>query len=452
LNFFTPAARYAGADPRREFIDMVNAIHDAGLEVILDVVYNHTAEGDHRGPTLSFRGFDNAAYYRLTQDRQHYINDTGCGNTINADSAVVQDLVIDSLRYWAGELGVDGFRFDLAPILGRRAQGFSAQHPLLQRIETDALLKAQKLIAEPWDAGPGGYQLGAFNAPWAELNDRYRDTVRRWWRGDVEVAGEFARRLHGSSDLFESGGRPPHASVNFLSNHDGFTLADTVSYERRHNEANGEQNRDGHSHNYSANYGVEGATDDAGVNALRRRQQVNLLATLLLSQGTPLLLAGDEFGNSQNGNNNAYAQDNETAWLDWGLLESPASLFGKVQQLLALRRAEPLLQMDRFLHGSAELRPGWPDIQWLAPSGQPMSDADWSGADALVLLLAADVSGPRAFALLLNNSDTAREYELGSYAEAADFSLRFASGAAEQQGSGWKLAARSLACLQGSFR
>lgn len=449
LNFFTPAARYADSDPRGEFIDMVNTIHDAGLEVILDVVYNHTAEGDHRGPTLSFRGFDNAAYYRLTHDKQHYINDTGCGNTINADSSVVQDLVVDSLRYWAGDLGVDGFRFDLAPILGRRAQGFDPHHPLLQRIQDDALLKERKLIAEPWDAGPGGYQLGAFKAPWAELNDRYRDTVRRWWRGDTEVAGEFARRLHGSSDLIELSGRAPHASVNFISNHDGFTLADTVSFVERHNEANGEQNRDGHGHNFSANYGVEGVTDDAEINTLRRRQRVNMLATLLLSQGMPMLLAGDEFGHSQGGNNNAYAQDNETAWLDWGRLESQESVLGEVRELLLLRRDEPLLQMDRFLHGGEEVQPGWPDIQWLAPSGQAMTEPDWPIARALTLLLAANVDGPRAFALLLNNSDAPLDFSLGEFSNKADFTQRFASGAVEETTVGWTISAHCLVCLQG---
>ncbi|MGB5739348.1 MAG: glycogen debranching protein GlgX [Woeseia sp.] len=451
LNFFTPASRYAGADPRAEFIEMVNAIHDAGLEVILDVVYNHTAEGDHRGPTLSFRGFDNAAYYRLTHDKQHYINDTGCGNTINADSSVVQDLVVDSLRYWAGDLGADGFRFDLAPILGRRALGFDSNHPLLQRIQNDPLLKERKLIAEPWDAGPGGYQLGAFAAPWAELNDRYRDTVRRWWRGDAEVAPEFARRLHGSSDLFEHSGRPPHASVNFISNHDGFTLADTVSFVERHNEANGEQNRDGHGHNFSANYGVEGPTDDAAIATLRRRQRVNMLATLLLSQGMPLLLAGDEFGNTQGGNNNAYAQDNETAWLDWGLVDTPDSLLQEVRELLLLRRDEPLLQLDRYLHGGDELRPGWQDIEWLTPSGQAMADHDWPTAKALTLLLAAKVDGPRAFALLLNNSDAPLDFSLGAFSVGAEFTQRFASGTVAETNGSWTLSAHCLLCLQGRF-
>ncbi len=449
LNFFTPAARYGDGDPRGEFIDMVNTIHDAGLEVLLDVVYNHTAEGDHRGPTLSFRGFDNAAYYRLTYDKQHYINDTGCGNTLNADSSVVQDLVVDSLKYWAGDLGVDGFRFDLAPILGRRAQGFDSNHPLLQRIQSDPLLQARKLIAEPWDAGPGGYQLGAFAAPWAELNDRYRDTVRRWWRGDAHVAGEFAKRLHGSSDLFEHSGRAPHTSVNFISNHDGFTLADTVSYVERHNEANGEQNRDGHGHNFSANYGIEGRTDDPAINDLRRRQRVNMLATLLLSQGTPMLLAGDEFGHSQGGNNNAYAQDNETAWLDWSRVDGEESLLGEVRALLALRRDEPLLQMDRYLHGAEDIQPGWPDIQWLAPTGQSMADHDWPAAPALTLLLAANVDGPRILALLLNNSDAPMSFSLGTFGDQATYTQRFASGPVEQRGAHWTLSAHTLLCLQG---
>ncbi len=452
LNFFTPAARYAGADPRRDFIDMVNAIHDAGLEVILDVVFNHTAEGDHRGPTLCYRGLDNAAYYSLTLDRQHYINDTGCGNTMNADSVVVQDLVLDSLRYWAGDLGVDGFRFDLAPILGRHPHGFDPQHPLLRRIENDPLLQQKKLIAEPWDPGPGGYQLGAFNPPWAELNDQYRDSLRRWWRGETGYTGELARRMHGSSDLFEHNQRPPSASVNFISNHDGFTLQDTVSYEHRHNEANGEQNRDGHAHNYSANYGIEGPTDDEAINMLRKRQRLNMLATLLLSQGTPMLLAGDEFGNSQAGNNNAYAQDNEVAWLDWSLVDGPASLVDEVRELLAFRKSEPLLQVSSYLHGSDELRPGWPDILWLTPEGHTMTDDVWPFAHAFTLMLGADFGQPRALALMLNNSEENREFRLADYTDGVRWKQAFATVAPETTGSAsWTLAPRSLLCLSAEF-
>ncbi|MDA0705372.1 MAG: glycogen debranching protein GlgX [Proteobacteria bacterium] len=318
IAFFAPQPAYANSDPVAEFRDMVHAIHDAGLEVILDVVYNHTAEGDHIGPSLSFRGLDNLAYYSVEPGAPGtYINDTGCGNTMNADHLQVQQLVVDSLRYWHRTMGVDGFRFDLAPVLGRHNHGFSSSHPLLERIGSDSELGNAKLIAEPWDPGPGGYRLGQFPPRWAEWNDRYRDAARAFWRGDAGIAGEFAQRMHGSADLFDRNGRAPQSSVNLVTSHDGFTLADVASYTERHNAANGENNRDGHTHNLSCNFGVEGVTDDATILARRRRHRMNLIATLLLSQGTPLLLAGDEFGNSQHGNNNAYAQDNATGWLDW---------------------------------------------------------------------------------------------------------------------------------------
>ncbi len=454
INFFTPAARYAGGDARAEFVDMVNTLHDAGIEVILDVVYNHTAEGDQRGPSLSFRGLDNAAYYRLASNRLHYINDTGCGNTIDADSPVVQQIVMDSLRYWAGDLGVDGFRFDLAPVLGRRASGFDPAHPLLERMRKDPLLTERKFVAEPWDPGPGGYQVGNFGPPWGELNDRYRDNLRRWWRGETRITGDFARRLHGSADLFEHSGRGPSASVNFVANHDGFTLLDTVSYEHRHNEANGEHNRDGHAHNYSANYGVEGETDGAALNALRRQQRLNMVATLLLSQGTPLLLAGDEFGQTQGGNNNAYAQDNETTWLDWSRLARPVSIFEEVAELIALRRSEPLLHVEEYLHGIDELRPGWPDIVWLSPGGLPMHEDDWRDAHAFMLLIGADLDGPRALALMFNGGDDVREFLLADYRRGVEWSLLYAtSETAPGHGHplAWRVPARSLLCLKATF-
>ena len=320
LAFFAPMPRFAMNDPCAEFREMVDAIHDAGLEVILDIAFNHTAESDQFGPTLSFRGLDNEAYYRLEpKDPGTYINDTGTGNTLNTDHPRAQALVLDSLRHWVGEMGVDGFRFDLASILGRHADGFSSEHPLLHTISEDSQLRHVKLIAEPWDPGPGGYQLGQFPDRWAEWNDKFRDTARRFWRGDPGMNGEFARRLHGSADVF--GDRGPFASVNFITAHDGFTLADVVSYEQRHNEANGENNRDGHAHNFSCNHGVEGPTDDDAIRLARRRHRLNLLATLFFSQGTPMLLAGDEFGHTQQGNNNAYAQDNEIGWLDWTILD-----------------------------------------------------------------------------------------------------------------------------------
>jgi isoamylase len=448
LNFFTPAARYAGADPRNEFIGMVNAIHDAGLEVVLDVVYNHTAEGDHLGPNLCFRGLDNAAYYRLAPDSPlYYINDTGCGNTLNADSPVVQDLVVDSLRYWANDLGVDGFRFDLAPVLGRRAGGFDTEHPLLRRISRDPALQRCKLIAEPWDPGPGGYQLGQFPDNWAEWNDRYRDVLRRWWRGDGKQAGELARRLHGSADLFEYNGRGPAASLNFISSHDGFTLLDTVSYARRHNEANGENNRDGHSHNYSANYGVEGPSNDEAVNRLRRQQRLNMLATLLLTPGTPMLLAGDEIGNSQGGNNNAYAQDNPTGWLDWTDATGPNSLLDDVRTLIGLRRDSSVLQRAPFRHG--EHGPdGWADIAWLQPSGRQLGEAEWHDCSALTLLLTDETPEFTSQALLLNSTDADIEFSLP--ADGIHWTVLYASAAAMPTAANcWRLPAHSLACVRG---
>jgi isoamylase len=387
IQFFTPDSRFAGDDPTAEFREMVNAIHDAGMEVILDVVYNHTGEGNEHGPTLSFRGIDSQAYYsQEANDPGRYINDTGCGNTLNADHPRVQNLVLDSLVYWHREMGVDGFRFDLATILGRSDQGFSRKHPLLTRVGIEPELYRAKLIAEPWDIGPGGYQLGKFPLEWAEWNDRYRDTVRRFWRGDAAQSSEFAQRIHGSADLFEKGGRDPFASINFVSSHDGFTLLDAVSYENRNNEANLENNRDGHAHNFSCNYGAEGETVEAAINSVRRRQRLNMLATLLFSQGTPMLLAGDEFGNSQGGNNNAYAQDNETGWLDWSGLEKDPGFVDKVRELVQLRRQLPLLRQARYVHGRMPTDQGWCDIAWLHPDGRPMAENDWALSQQVSLL------------------------------------------------------------------
>ncbi len=394
ISFFAPSSRYAQADAATEFRDMVRAIHDAGIEVVLDVVYNHTGEGGADGPTLSFRGIDNLAYYR-TEPGDHgvYVNNTGTGNTVNVDHPNVQQLIMDSLRYWHREMGVDGFRFDLATILGRTPHGYSPVHPLLEAISHDGALHDAVLVAEPWDPGPGGYQLGGFPPRWSEWNDRYRDDVRRFWRGDVGSAGDFAKRLHGSADLFERNARPPFASVNFVASHDGFTLADVVSYEHRHNEANREGNKDGHAHNCSCNYGVEGPTDDAHIGALRRRQRLNMLASLLVSQGTPLLLAGDEFGHSQFGNNNAYAQDNETGWLDWSLLDDDPDFARMVRNLIHLRRQEPLLRAPRFLHEEAE-------VAWLSPDCERLSEDYWQEGRAFILSLAAG-----RLAVLFNGSD-----------------------------------------------
>jgi len=412
LAFFVPEPRYAGDKPVAEFREMVDTIHDAGLEVILDIAFNHTAESDTLGPTLSFRGIDNLSWYRTEPGMPGvYVNDTHCGNTLNAEHARAQDLVVDALRYWSGELGVDGFRFDLAPILGRTAAGFRPNHPLLHRISHDRALQGLKLIAEPWDPGPGGYQLGQFPRGWAEWNDRFRDTARRYWQGQKRQPelrmDELARRLHGSADLFEANGRAPWASINYICSHDGFTLADLVSYRQRHNSANGEHNRDGHAHNLSCNHGVEGHTDDPAIIAARRQHRLNLLLITLLAQGTPMLLAGDEFGHSQAGNNNAYAQDNETGWLDWARREQDADFTDQVRALVALRRNWSLFRQPAFVHGSLAFDCNTAGIGWFHPDGSSLVEADWSHATALMMVMS--VAGQSA-ALLLNSSQHAFEF------------------------------------------
>jgi len=453
IQFFTPDARFAVADAAGEFREMVDALHDAGMEVILDVVYNHTGEGGSRGPTLAFRGLDNLAYYRTdVKDPSLYVNDSGCGNTINADHPRVQTLVRDSLRYWHREMGVDGFRFDLATVLGRGERAFSKRHPLLQMIGSYPELDGAKLVAEPWDPGPGGYQLGGFPTEWAEWNDRYRDAVRRFWRGDAGQGSEFARRIHGSADLFERSGRNPSASINFVTSHDGFTLRDLVSYRRRHNLGNGEHNRDGHAHNFSANYGAEGDTDKPDILALRRRQRLNLLATLMFSQGTPMLLAGDEAGNGQRGNNNAYAQDNETGWIDWNGLQDDPAFTLKVRELVHLRKRLPLLHLARFIHGRMPTERGWCDIDWLHPDGRPMGEGDWNGEQRLTLLFSChssqDSDGPaqEATAVLFNASEHEARFRL-PLAMGFPWKPRFCSCEALPEsggGDGWALPARSL--------
>lgn len=389
LGFFAPDRRLLGGGHLAEFKEMVNAIHDMNIEVILDVVFNHTAEGGKLGPTFSFRGIDNRSYYRLAaDDAGEYVNDTGCGNTVDTEQPVVRRLIRDCLAYWVGEMGVDGFRFDLASILGRTYTGFDRDHPFFAALREEPLLADVKLIAEPWDIGPGGYRLGGFPADWAEWNDRFRDASRRFWRADPGVAPELARRVHGSADLFEASGRQPHASINFVTSHDGFTLADCVSYLHRHNEANGEANRDGHVENHSLNYGIEGPTDDPETRARRRRHRLNLLTTLLFSQGTPMLLAGDEFGNSQNGNNNAYCQDNATGWLDWSGLEQDPEFTDTVRGLIRLRRELPLLRQTEYRHGQSD-ETGLADIAWFDPTGAAMTEDAWNAAQSLGLMLAA---------------------------------------------------------------
>ncbi|MEJ2176373.1 MAG: glycogen debranching protein GlgX [Gammaproteobacteria bacterium] len=455
INFFTPAHRYAVSDPCEEFRNMVNAIHDAGMEVLLDVAYNHTGESDAFGPTISFRGIDNQCYYRtLPEKPAEYINDTGCGNTVNTDHARVRALILDSLRFWASEMGVDGFRFDLATTIGRDVNGFNSQHPLLQAIEDDALLSKLKFIAEPWDIGPDGYQLGNFSSQWAEWNDKYRDSVRRYWRGDRGETAEFAKRLHGSSDIFEGGGKRPWTSVNLLTAHDGFTLSDVVSYETKHNQANGENNRDGHSHNFSSNCGVEGATEDPTINLIRRRRRLNMLASLLMSQGTPMLLAGDEFGNSQQGNNNAYAQDNETGWLDWTGLSVDQDFKALVIRLIWLRKSIPLLRQDGYLHGQVTNYRGWRNIDWIRPDGDAMQPQDWDDCRAISVLLThqspASTHDVWAVAILFNGSEESQEFLLPGHEDHLFWQLGFTSASdavQDEYGSRIRISADSIALM-----
>ena len=382
IGFFAADPRFfaRGAGAIAEFKEMIDRYHDAGLEVMLDVVYNHTAEGNERGPTLSFRGIDNASYYRLMPDRQrYYINDTGTGNTLNLSHPRVLQMVTDSLRYWVVEMNVDGFRFDLATILGREPYGFDEGGGFLHSCRQDPVLSSVKLIAEPWDCGPGGYQVGGFPPGWAEWNDRFRDTVRAFWKGDDGMAPELASRITGSGDKFNRRGRRPWASLNFVAAHDGFTLNDLVSYNEKHNEANGEDNRDGHDDNKSWNCGAEGPTDDAQIRDLRERQKRNLLATLLFSQGTPMIVAGDEFGRTQRGNNNAYCQDNEISWVDWaGIDDDGRALRDFTIKLTTLRHTLPVLRRNRFLTGQFDERQQLSEVRWMSPAGTELTQEHWS--------------------------------------------------------------------------
>jgi glycogen operon protein len=401
IGFFAPAPRYLSRPGAvEEFKLMVRRLHEAGIEVILDVVYNHTAEGNEMGPTLSFRGIDNASYYLLGDDPRHYFDTTGCGNTLNIRRTQVLQMVMDSLRYWVEECHVDGFRFDLATTLGREREVFDRHAVFLEATRQDPVLGRVKLIAEPWDTGPDGYRLGAFPPSWAEWNDRYRDTARAFWKGDAGMARQLAGGMLGSSDLFERRGARPWSSINFITAHDGFTLIDLVSYNDKHNEANGEDNRDGHSHNLSWNCGVEGPSDDPEVQALRDRQRRNLMTTLMISQGTPMILMGDERGRSQHGNNNAYCQDEYYNWLDWDPHGPGDPEFERfVTQLLAIRKSRLLLQSNTFLHHDAR-RPGDGTARWLDRAGGEMAPGIWEdeATRSLGLLLARP--GEQLLALL----------------------------------------------------
>ena len=375
IGFFAPEPRYLSHGRIAEFRQMVDRFHGAGIEVILDVVYNHTGEGNELGPTLCFRGLDNASYYRLHSDPRFYINDTGTGNTINIDHPMVLRLVMDSLRYWVEVMGVDGFRFDLCSVLGRTPSGFDPGASFFDAVRQDPVLARVKLIAEPWDIGPGGYQLGAYPAPFLEWNDKFRDGARRFWRGDLGRAPDLADRITGSARQFDHSGRAATTSVNFITAHDGFALADVVSYSKKWNTANAEGNRDGHSENFSDNMGAEGPSDDPAIRMRREKRRRNLMATLMLSQGTPMILAGDEMGHSQGGNNNAYNQDNAVTWIDWQAIDRPFLDF--TRKLVAFRKAHPILRQRLFLHSRERIIDGVEDLFWRRADGTAMGSQDW---------------------------------------------------------------------------
>jgi len=399
IGFFAPHAEYSSSgqtgEQVSEFKSMVRNLHAAGLEVILDVVYNHTAEGNHLGPTLCFRGVDNVASYRLlSENPRFYLDYTGTGNTVDTLHPRTLQLIMDSLRYWVLEMHVDGFRFDLATALARDGTGVNKFHAFFKIIRQDPVLSQVKLIAEPWDVGDGGYQVGNFPVPWSEWNGKYRDAVRSFWRGDEGRLGEIAYRLTGSPDLYQHDGRCPYASVNFVTAHDGFTLNDLVSYDEKHNEANGDGNRDGDDNNQSWNCGVEGPTDDPKINMLRRRQRRNFLTTLLLSQGVPMLLGGDEFARSQNGNNNAYCQDNEISWINWQRDEKQNQLLEFTKKLIHLRKDHPVFRRPKFFQGRRIRGSEIKDVMWFNPGGNEMSDEEWSSpfVRCLGMLLSGDTA------------------------------------------------------------
>ncbi|HEV2621697.1 MAG TPA: glycogen debranching protein GlgX [Frateuria sp.] len=422
IAFFAVQRRYLSSNHRDEFRELVRAAHGKGLEILLDVVYNHTAEGSELGPTLSLRGIDNVSYYRLAENPRYYINDTGTGNTLNVSSPRVIQLVMDSLRYWVTEMHVDGFRFDLATILGREPTGFEQRGGILDAVTQDPTLASVKMIAEPWDCGPGGYQVGHFPPGWAEWNDRFRDDVRAFWKGDEGKLADFAKRLTGSAELFDKRGRRPWASVNFITAHDGFTLNDLVSYNGKHNQANGEDNRDGSDNNHSWNCGAEGETDDPGVQDLREQQMRNLLATLFLSKGTPMMLAGDERAQTQHGNNNTYGQDSEIAWIDWQRDPTEGRLAEFVRELTTLRRRFPLLRRNRFLNGRFDESTGIRDIVWLAPDGSEANSAQWTDPGARSIAALVDGRAQRT-GVSRPGEDATMLLVINGWSEGVEFSL-----------------------------
>ncbi len=461
LGFFAPEGRYAATgDAVVEFKTMVKRMHEAGIEVILDVVYNHTVEGNHLGPTLSFRGIDNASYYKLVPgDERHYMDYTGTGNSLNLHNPRVMQMVMDSLRYWVEEMHVDGFRFDLATTLLREEHHFDPAGGFARAVRQDPVLQHVKLIAEPWDVGEGGYRVGGFPAPFSEWNGKYRDDVRAYWKGEGGLVGELASRIAGSSDLYGSGGRAaPRASVNFVTAHDGFTLKDLVSYNEKHNLANGEENRDGESNNDSWNCGVEGPTDDPEILALRARQRRNILATLLLSQGVPMILAGDEVGRTQGGNNNAYCQDNEISWPDWNLSPEDQNFLLFVRRIIGLRKQHPALRLGKFFKGRGVA--GRPEVTWLTPEGLEMTEEEWNTGFARSLGLrifggALAGAGDDDLLILFNAHRGPVPFTLPEEAEDlrwnADFDTSHEEGlepdGVYKPGDEYPLAARSLALL-----
>ncbi|GHB08235.1 glycogen debranching protein GlgX [Modicisalibacter luteus] len=466
LGFFAPHSSYLSGESINEFKEMVARFHAADLEVILDVVYNHTAEGNELGPTLSLKGIDNATYYRLMPDNlRYYIDDTGTGNTVNFSHSRVLQMVTDSLRYWATEMRVDGFRFDLATILGREPHGFDEGGGFLDSCRQDPILSQVKLIAEPWDCGPGGYQVGGFPPGWAEWNDRYRDTTRAFWRGDEGQLAELATRLMASADFFDRRGRRPFASVNFVTAHDGYTLYDLVSYDDKHNEENGEDNNDGHDDNLSWNHGVEGPTDDPDIRTLRLRQIRNFFATLMFSQGTPMMLAGDEMLRTQNGNNNAYCQDNEISWLDWNLSGDAHAMIDYVRHVIALRHRYPILRRARFLSGDYNADLGLKEVTWLTPDGDEMNVERWEDPEARSLGVLLDgrarPSGIRrhgadvTLLLLLNANPEAVTFQLPEVPRGSGWMCRLDTASSLEEtvcrrafGDGHRLMAHSLALLE----